>query len=190
MPMTAVELCATALLKIGAQPIASFADESVEAECARRLHPLTRNALLSAHPWSFTLAQTELTPEPAAPVADFAHSFALPADHLGTVSVGAGRRGRGLVYRVQGGRILCDAGTITLTYQRIVDEAELPAFFVQLLVTHLAAELCVPLTESTGRAMELFRLAEAELRLARLIDSQQGTPQRVDDFTLIAARLS
>jgi hypothetical protein len=38
--------------------------------------------------------------------------------------------------------------------------------------------------------MELFRLAEAELKLARLIDSQQGTPQRVDDFTLIEARRS
>lgn len=190
MPMTAVELCATALLKIGANTIQSFSDETAEAECARRLYPLTRNALLSAHPWSFTLAQVELQPEPGEPVADFAHSFALPADHLRTVSVGTGRRGRGLVHRVQGGRILTDAAPITLTYQRIVAEEELPPFFLQLLVTRLAAELCVPLTENTSRAMELFRLAEAELRLARLIDSQQGTPQRVDDFTLIAARLS
>ena len=34
MPLSAVELCATALLKIGAQPITSFADDSAEAACA------------------------------------------------------------------------------------------------------------------------------------------------------------
>jgi hypothetical protein len=91
---------------------------------------------------------------------------------------------------VQGSAILCDAEAITLSYQRRVSESELPAFFLPLLLTRLAAELCIPLTEGTTRAMELFRLAEAELKLARLIDSQQGTPQRVDDFTLIEARRS
>jgi hypothetical protein len=190
MPLSAVELCATALLKIGAQPIASLEDETAEAACARRLYPITRDALLSLHPWSFTLAQVELAPEATAPVADYAHAFSLPADHLRTISVGAGGRSRGLAYRVQGASILCDAEAITLSYQRRVEESELPAFFLPLLLTRLAAELCIPLTEGTSRAMELFRLAEAELKLARLIDSQQGTPQRVDDFTLIEARRS
>lgn len=190
MSMTAIELCAIALLKIGANPIVGLADDSVEGECARRIYPLTLRALLSVHPWSFSMTQVQLAPEPQAPLADFGYSFKLPADHLRTISAGVGRRGRGLVYRVQGGRILTDAEAITLTYQRIVPEEELPPFFIQLLITRLAAEFCIPLTEGTSRAMELFRLAEHELRLARLIDSQQGTPQRVDDFTLVAARLS
>ena len=69
-------------------------------------------------------------------------------------------------------------------------EAELPAFFVPLLVTRLAAEFCIPLTEGSSRAMDLYRLAEAELRTARLIDSQQTTPQAFDDFTLIEARIA
>lgn len=190
MPLTAVELCATALVKIGAEPIAGFEDGTTEAECARRLYPVVRDALLTVHPWSFTLAQASLTPEAAMPVADFAHGFLLPADHLRTISVGGDGRGRGLVYRVQGERILSHAERITLTYQRRADEAQFPAFFVQLLLTRLAAEFCGPLTESTSRAAELFRLAEAELRLARLIDSQQSTPQRFEDFSLIEARLS
>ena len=36
--------------------------------------------------------------------------------------------------------------------------------------------------------MDLYRLAEAELRRARLIDSQQTTPRAIEDFTLIEAR--
>lgn len=190
MATTALDLCAAALLKIGAQPIASMASETVEGACVRQLYPMTRDALLSAHPWSFTLTQADLAARPEPPIADFAYAFALPADHLRTVSVGARGSGRGLAYRVQGAAILCDVDAVTLTYQRRVDEAELPAFVVPLLVDRLAAELCVPLTENTARAGELLRLAEAELRLARLVDSQQATPRQIDDFTLIAARRS
>ena len=132
--MSAVELCAAALLKIGAQPIAAFEDDTAEAACARRLYPITRDALLGVHPWSFTLAQARLLPDAAAPVADFAQGFTLPADHLRTISVGAGGRSRGLAYRVQGRSILTDAQEIVLNYQRRVAESELPAFFVPLLV--------------------------------------------------------
>ena len=188
MAMTALELCAAALLKLGAQPIGSLDDDTVEANCARRLYGMTRDALLCVHPWSFARAQVELTPQATAPIADFAHAFALPADHLRTISVGARGSGRGVAYRLQGGAILCDAEAITLTYQRRVDEGDLPAFFLPLLVSRLAAELCVPLTENTARAGELLRLAETELRLARLVDSQQGTPRQIDDFTLVAVR--
>lgn len=188
MPTSAVDLCAAALLKVGARPIDSLDAETVEAACARRLYPMVRDALFCAHPWSFTMAQAHLSPEAAVPVADHAFGFALPADHLRTVSIGARGSGRGLAYRIQGSRLLCDADAVTLTYQRRVDEAELPAFFLPLLVSRVAAELCVPLTENTSRMAELLRLAEAELRMARLIDSQQATPRQIDDFTLIEAR--
>jgi hypothetical protein len=188
MSATAVELCATALVKIGATPIAGFEEETAEADCARRLYPVARDALLSAHPWSFTLTACELAPEPTPPLADFACRFRLPPDHLRTISVGTGGRSRGLAYRLQGGDIMSDAARITLAYQRRPDESEFPPFFVQVLLMRLAADFCIPLTEGTSRAVDLYRLAEAELRVARLIDSQQNTPQRVDDFTLIEAR--
>lgn len=185
-----VELCAAALIKIGARPITSLESDTTEAVCARQLYPLVRDALLCVHPWSFTLAQADLSPTPEQPVADYPFSFLLPADHLRTISVGARGSSRGLAYRMQGQRILCDLDGITLSYQRRVAESELPAFFLPVLVARLAADLCVPLTENTGRAAELLRLAEAELRLARLVDSQQATPRQIDDFTLIEVRRS
>jgi acetolactate synthase-1/3 small subunit len=39
-----------------------------------------------------------------------------------------------------------------------------------------------------ARRAELMQLAEVELRRARLADSQQATPPRIEDFTLIEAR--
>jgi hypothetical protein len=188
MAMTAVEICSTALMKLGAVPIQSFEDGTAEAEAAKRLYPVTRDGLLAAYPWSFTVAQAALVPAPTAPEADYAYAYALPADCLRVLSAGVGTEGRGLEYRLRGGRLLADAAALTLTYQRRVDEAELPAFFLTVLIARLAAELCLPLTESSSRAESLYQLAAAELRLARLLDSQQSTPQRVEDFTLIRAR--
>jgi len=45
------------------------------------------------------------------------------------------------------------------------------------------------LTENASRSELLLKLADTELKLAKLIDSQQDTPQRVEDFRLIEARL-
>ncbi len=55
-------------------------------------------------------------------------------------------------------------------------------------MARLAAEFCVPLTESTSRAQMLFQLAEQELRAARRADSQQATAQALSGFPLVAVR--
>lgn len=188
MALTDIEICSAALLKLGARGIASFAEASTEADVARSLYPVTRDGLLAAYPWSFTLAQTALAAEPTAPPADYAHAFALPADCLRVLSAGTGTSGRGLDYRIQGRQLLADADSLMLTYQRGVDEADLPPFFVAALIARLAAELCLPITESSSRAQGLHQLAAAEIRLARLLDAQQSTPRQVEDFTLIQVR--
>lgn len=190
MPHSDLSLCAAALVKLGARPIVAFDEPTAEAETAARLYPVVRDATLLAHPWSFTLAQTELVRDPLPPAGDFAAAFRLPADILRTISAGQGGSGRGLVYRVFGDRLHTDADRVLLTYQRRPPEADFPAYFVPALVARLAAELCLPLTENAARTDVLQRLAASELRLAKLIDSQQATPQRVEDFTLLEARLA
>ncbi len=190
MSHTDVSLCSAALAKLGARPITSFDEPTAEAETAARLYPIVRDATLMAHPWSFTLAQAFLERDTAAPVGDFAFAFRLPADLLRTISAGQGGSGRGLVYRVFGDRLHTDADRVLLTYQRRPAASEFPAHFVPALVARLAAEFCLPLTENVSRAEVLVRLAASELKLAKLIDSQQATPQRVEDFTLLRARFA
>jgi hypothetical protein len=53
---------------------------------------------------------------------------------------------------------------VTLTYVFRAEEAAFPAFFAAALVARLAAEFCLPLTESASRAEMLHRLAEGEMR--------------------------
>ena len=188
MTLSALALCSRALLKIGAQPVASLDEGTAEAEVAANLYPALRDALLSVYPWSFATAQSTLPRLAARPAADFAHAFQLPPRFLRALSAGSPGAGRGLVYRILEGRLHADAAQVTLTYIFRPDESGFPPFFAGALAARLAAEFCIPLTENASRAEVLFRQAEQELRTARLADGQQASPRGIEDFPLIDIR--
>jgi hypothetical protein len=190
MALSSIELCSSALVKLGAEGISSFDDGSAEARVASRLYPLARDALLSAHPWSFATRHAALAPLTTAPTTNFAHAYQLPNDYLRSLSAGGAGRGSGLVFQLVNRQLHTDAEAAVLTYIFRPSEGDFPAYFNAALVARLAAEFCLPLTENSSRAERLSRLAEAELKVAKLVDSQQDTPPRVEDFTLIRARLA
>jgi hypothetical protein len=91
-------------------------------------------------------------------------------------------------YRIIGRTIYCDTGEIVLTYVARAAEEYFPAYFEVALIARLAAEFCIPLTDSTSRWEALYRLAENEARRARLTDAQEDTPIGFQDFTLVQER--
>lgn len=188
MALSDIALCARALIRIGAAPITSFADGTAESEIAGALFRPVCDALLSAYAWSFATGQAILTQISTPPVADYANAFALPSDFLRALSLGSGMRGRGANYRIASGAIHTNESAVTLTYIYRPEEESFPPYFDQALITRLAAEFCIPVTESTSRAEALFRLAEQEFQRARQIDAQQDTPGRIEDFTLVKVR--
>ncbi|MGH6943121.1 MAG: hypothetical protein ACREH6_02730 [Geminicoccaceae bacterium] len=190
MALSSIELCSTALIKLGARSISSFEDGTAEAEVVSRLYPLVRDAMLCTHPWSFATSQVTLAQLTMEPLADFAHAYQLPQDFLKALSAGHDGRGRGLQFQIISRKLHTNANSVVLTYIFRPSEGDFPAYFSSALVSRLAAESCVPLTENSARAERLSNLAEEELKLARLIDSQQDTPPKVEDFTLIKARLA
>lgn len=188
MALSSIALSSRALLKLGADTIASFEEGTAEAEVAANLYPSTRDALLSAHPWSFASAQSVLAKLSATPVADFSAAFQLPADFLRALSAGPSGRGRGIDYRIAERRLHANTDPVVLSYIFRPDEFDFPPFFDQVLITRLAAEFCIPLTESTSRSESLHKLADLEFRRAKTIDSQQDTPGRIEDFSLLEVR--
>lgn len=188
MAQSAVALCARALISLGARPIASFEETGVEAQVSRELYPGLRDALLSAHPWNFALAQARLPRLAAQPVADFKYAYQLPADFLRALSAGRGARGRGMTYRIAERRLHADMPEVVLTYVFRPRESDFPPFFDHALVARLAAAFCLPLTESTSRADLLGRLAEDAFHRAKQVDAQQDVPPRLEDFPLAEAR--
>lgn len=188
MAMSDVALCARAMIKIGAAPIASFADGTVESEVAGALYPQVRDVLLSAYGWSFASGQAVLARLSGQPLADYTYAYALPNDFLRAVSAGSGNRGRGLNYRIAAGALHTNAADVMLSYIFRPQEDVFPPYFDQALIVRLAADFCIPVTENTTRAEVLDAMAEREFMRARQIDAQQDTPNKIEDFSLIRAR--
>ena len=188
MALTDIGLCSRALVKIGARPIASFSDGSAESEIAGLLYGPVRDALLSSYGWSFATGQVALTPLVTPPVADYTRAFQLPVDYLRALSAGQGGRGRGLNYRIFRGSLHANADSVLLTYIFRPDESEFPPYFNAALITRLAAEFCIPLTENSSRAEALIGIADLEISRARQTDAQQDSPNRLESFSLIDAR--
>ena len=188
MASSEIDICSLALLKIGANSIASFDEGTAEAEVAANLYPIVRDALISAHPWNFALSQKTLAKLAIKPVADFANAFQLPSDCVHVLSAGTDGRGRGLRYRISQRRLHTNAEEVVLTYLYRANETDFPPFFDMALIAQLAAEFCIPLTDSTSRSESLRKLAEKEFRRAKLIDSQEDSAPHFEDFTLIEVR--
>ncbi len=188
MALSDIGLCSRALIRIGAAPITSFSDGTAESEIAGALFAPVRDALLSAYAWSFASGQIELSQLDDNPVADYANAFQLPDDFLRALSAGTGSKGRGLNYRIARGALHTDSDSVILTYIFRPEEEEFPPYFDQALITRLAAEFTIPVTENTSRAEALYKLAEHEFQRARQIDAQQDTPGRIESFSLIDAR--
>lgn len=170
MALSSIALCSRALLKLGAMGIASFDEGTAEAEVADNLYPSTRDALLCSHPWSFATEQMTLTRLKAELASDFSYAYQLPPDFLR--ALWADQAGRGVEYRIAERRLHTNADDVALSYIFRPDEAEWPPYFDQVLIARLAAEFCLPLTESTSRGEALAKLADRELARARTVDNQ------------------
>lgn len=190
MALSDIALASRALIRLGAAPISSFADGTAESEIAGALYAPVRDALLSSYGWSFASGQVALTMLEDPPLADYANAFQLPVDFLRAISAGTGGRGRGLNFRIARNALHTDSNDVLLSYIFRPDESEFPPYFDAVLIARLAAEFTIPVTENTSRAETMFRLAELEFERARQIDAQQDSPNRIEDFSLINARLS
>jgi len=188
MALNDVALASRALIRIGAAPISSFTDGTVEAEIAGALFGPVRDGLLSAYAWGFATGQIALDELQTPPVADYDRAFSLPTDYLRALSAGTGTKGRGLKYRIARGALHTNAQNVVLTYIFRPEEEEFPPYFDQAIIARLAAEFCIPITESTSRASALFDLAEDEFKRARQIDAQQDTPNAIEKFPLVDIR--
>lgn len=188
MPFTSIDLCSRALTKIGAKSIASFSESCAEADVAEQLYESTLEGLLSSHPWRFALTQRELTRLSETPTSDYKYAYALPNDFLRAISAGSKGYGKGLDYRLVGNQLHTDSESVILTYLFKPNEVNFPPFFAQMVISWLAAEFCLPLTESTNRTEHLRKIAESDFARAKTIDSQQSVPSAFQDFSLIEVR--
>ena len=188
MSDTAITLCSKALIKIGAKSITSFEEDTAEAEVANQLYEPTLQNLLASYPWRFALTQKTLAQLTEKPISDYQYAYQLPNDCVRVLSAGQNVKSSGLNYKIVGQKLYTNSEAVVLNYIRRPEENTFPAFFTDALIGKLAAEFCLPLTESTTRTDYVKKMSESSISTARLVDAQQNINSTFQDFSLIEVR--
>jgi len=187
--MSTVDICNRALQKVGAAAqLASLDDDTKEARACRRAYDPVRRSALRLHPWNFALARAGLAALAEAPAWGHAYQYAWPADALRILAVNGDARG--LEWRVEGRRVLADAGP-PLDVLYIRDEADAAVFdaqFREALAHLLAIELAEPITQSNTKKQILEGERDRILAAATRSDALESTPRDLPEDSWLAVR--
>ena len=155
---TDVSICSQALLLLGANQITSFADGTAPSSVCSVLYPRVKSQTMGMYPWSFSLTKTTLGRLSSTPTNVYLYEYQLPSDmFLGVpravyASTSTGNLPKITEYEVQGDKILTNETTVVLDYQKLVSEADMPSYFVQMLVYQMAWHLAEPVTDQITKA--------------------------------------
>ncbi len=181
-----IDICNSALDKIGQTPIMSLADGNKAAKVCNRNWPLARDkALRDAIP-NFAVRRAILAPSVTPPAWGFGSSFLLPADNLRLIEVLDHSTGD---YRVEGGAILANGSVMRIRYvSRIEDPNAFDALFCDVAALALALEICEPITQSNTKLQGIAELYEQALTKATRAAAQENPPVPFEEDSWIAVR--
>ena len=196
MATTDIDICARALIMIGAEPITSFADGTTESKIASNLYSDTIKNILSAYRWRFASKQTQLSRLTDAPDAIWDSAYQLPSDILSLHKVIV--NDRTIKYDRYGDMVYCNAVSTDKVYAdyTFYDEGAtnpailFPAYFIYLAELTLASIFAFAVAQNSELAVALENKAGRQLAVARNIDSQQNTTKKFVTSRFINARNS
>lgn len=181
-----IDICNSALDKLGQTPITSLTDGNRAAKLCQRNWPLVRDQVLRDHPWNFATARAILAPTTTAPAWGFGAAFPMPTDCLRLMEVLDHSQGE---YQVEGESILADGTVLRIRYvRRIEDPNAYDAQFCHAVSIALALDMCEALTQSTTKVQLLDEQYKQALLRAVRTDAQENPPARFEEDEWLAVR--
>lgn len=198
---TALTVCSDSLLLLGARPISSFNEGTDAANLCDRLYPGIKKSTLQGYHWSFSFKTAQLARTINAPVNEYLYEYVLPSDRLGSVYRVYNSRSVGAQtvtdWEIIGDKLVTNYETVVVDYQALVDEADMPSYFIQLLKYMMAWHLAEPITDQVAKTQYWQSVAVGSpgennrggyFRTAAGIDGQGSPTQAFEDFSLIDVR--
>lgn len=150
MARTDISICNRALMNLGATPINSFNTPGDTQAFLRVAYPELKETIIGGYAWEAFKVQKELTRTAETP-SGFKYAFVSPGDMLGTpiavywtdqpwVRATSG-------FEVRGNRILTNYEQIWMAYTANRPEAQWPAWFADLMMSAVAAEIAFMVTD-------------------------------------------
>jgi hypothetical protein len=187
--ITKIDVCARALVMMGADPISSFTDGTTESDAASHLYDDVVQNELASYPWSFSKKQEQLSRVTAAPQANYTAQYMKPADCLRLDRVTS--NDWDVPFRLVGDRLFCNAGeeeVITATYTANIVPSEWPAYFLTLVEFRLAAIFSTAVAQKADIADYFERRADVQMRQAKHADASAQTNRRIKPRNVRRAR--
>ena len=169
---TAITICNSALMKLGADKISSLTQTTRAAVTCNTLYAYLRDELLGESPWRFATKRTTLYPNGTIPPFEYTQSYDIPDDCLRLLIPDDDS----IKWVVEGNQILCNESTLNMKYLfRNTDESSWDARFCEAFAWRLTMELALSLTQSLPMKQEAEKSYKDCLAQARAMNAVIGT---------------
>lgn len=178
------EICNSALMALGQEAINDIADANDRARLCKQIWPMVLDDELSLHRWKCARKRASLAREAATPAFGWAYQYALPTDCLRVLSIQ-----NDVDFEIEGNLLLTDntSANIIFLYRNVTTGAYSPGL-TSALVARMAAELAMPVTKKDSLVKASWAAYWSKIGQAIAADGQQGTPEVLEDRTLVDAR--
>ena len=184
--MSDISICSNALLLLGANPIDSFNDGTVESEAASNFYPVIYGSTLSERRWTFNTVEGQISKLTATPNNDWDFQYQLPSDLLTLHKTWPTT----LEYDLYKNKLLYTDydGEIWIDYQFKPNEVSLPDYFRDYLELRLAERFCIPVTEDKAKLQMIQGMVKEARIISRNTDAKQRKNIGIKDSPLIDVR--
>ena len=184
MATTDIDICARALVMIGAQPISSFSDGSTEALVASNIYDDVVEASLTRHRWRFATTQAELSLLTNTPTGRYDYAYQVPTSpavlQIITLTVNdyviPYSRYQNYIYLNGYG----SSSKVVMDYIYKVGEEYFPPHFRLALEYELAAIFAGSVARDSKMIEQFKNLSERQFLIAKNIDSAETTSKVLD----------
>lgn len=150
MARTDISICSRALMNLGAAPLNSFTDPGDVPQFLKLAYPAIRANIVSVYQWECMKVVEEMTRESVAP-ARWRYSFLFPANLIGApISVSPSNNPYTVAtsgFEVRGRRVVSNSERLWVEYATVKPEEEWPAWFAELVVGAVCAEIAFMVTD-------------------------------------------
>jgi len=189
-----IDICNSALTKVGASLINSFADGTPTANICAARYDACRQSVLRSHIWNCATKRVVLAALTSTPAYGTAVQFQLPADCLRAYQVNDFFRDDW--WRVEGRLLLVtdvytSESSVNLKYiYDLQAVGTMDILLAEAIAAHLAWDISFKLTQSLQLKQELATELKLAISRAKLADSQESSVRVLTADTILDARLA
>lgn len=193
MATSSVEICNSALIKLGARRINALSDDTKAAKLCNEQYDKLRKEVLRSHPWNFAVARKSLAKTANSPAFKYDNEFALPSDTLRVLETNLllDEEWEIEVNPSSGAKVLVtNSDSVKIKYiKNVTDTTIFAPDFEEALALRIAADIAYSITQSRTFMNDMHEAYRLFLSQARSFDAQESQLNEIeaDEWTDIRA---